>query len=213
MLRAEVRVVTYLRVKKFWEYQNADAWKKARKNKGGHKHPAWCKLYVARDLKLDAEEPIVRLVFYELLRLATVNANVIPNESETIAKAISMTPGQVAKAVDRLLKGAWLSETKSARPSREFLETFYTDRDREEIRKTSREPVGALEKPPKPAPTEARSNGNGWIENLNSYTGCKLVRGTHAFHAVRETLGTDRPPADWPYPRPTLAEIRKALAA
>lgn len=36
--------MTYLRVRNFWDYQNADIWKKAQGNKGGHRHPPWCKL-------------------------------------------------------------------------------------------------------------------------------------------------------------------------
>lgn len=111
--------MTYLRVRNFWNYQNADAWKKAKANKKGHKHPAWCKLYVARDFELDAERPIVRLVFLELLKLATIYANVIPNNSQLIANAISLPPKDVAQAIEELLNGAWLTETQSARRSRE----------------------------------------------------------------------------------------------
>lgn len=111
--------MSYLRIRKFWDYQNADAWKKARENKGGHRHPAWCKLYVARDLELDRQKPVVRLVFYELLRLATVHDNVIPNDMSTIANAISIPRQQVSEAIEILLKGAWLSQTSTPRRSRE----------------------------------------------------------------------------------------------
>lgn len=111
--------MSYLRIRNFWDYQNADAWTKARQNKGGHRHPAWCKLYVARDLELDAEKPIVRLVFYELLRLATVCGNVIPNDISRIANAISTPRQDVAQAIPRLLKGGWLLESATARRSRE----------------------------------------------------------------------------------------------
>jgi hypothetical protein len=69
-------------------------------------------------------------------------------------------------------------------------------------------------------PTEAevatereRRKRSGWVENLNSYTGCRYVRGTHELSAVYDPLGTERPPVGWPYPRPTRDEIRKALAA
>ena len=113
--------MTYLRVRNFWEYQNADVWKKAQENKGGHRHPPWCKLYVRHDFELMAEKPIVRLVFYELLKLATVSGNVIPNDISTIAKAISTPSQDTLKAIDRLLKGGWLSETSSPRRSRKIL--------------------------------------------------------------------------------------------
>jgi hypothetical protein len=111
--------VSYLRIKNFWEYQNADAWKKARKNKGGHKHPAWCKFHCARDQELDAEKPMTRLVFYELLRLSTIYENAILNDISKIAKAISMSPDATRQAIDRLLEVGWLSETKTPRRSRE----------------------------------------------------------------------------------------------
>lgn len=134
----------YLRVKNFWDYQNADAWKKARQNRGGHRHPAWCKLYVARDLELDAEKPVVRLVFYELLRLATVCENVIPNDISTIANAISMPRQAVGEAIPRLLKGGWLSESASARRSREPSRKFRAQTEieiREDIKKQNKGPT------------------------------------------------------------------------
>lgn len=57
----------------------------------------------------------------------------------------------------------------------------------------------------------AGESERGWVENLSSYTGCRHVRGEHGFGYVRDVLGTDRPPTDWPYARPTRAEILKAL--
>lgn len=128
--------MSYLRVKNFWDYQNADAWKKARENKGGHRHPAWCKLFVRRDMELEALSLTTRLVFYELLKLATTYENLILNDSEAISKAISVPRQQVSKAITELVKGRWLQETKTARrsrePSRKSLETFYTEQSREE---------------------------------------------------------------------------------
>jgi len=59
---------------------------------------------------------------------------------------------------------------------------------------------------------ETGSRGAGWVEKLSSYTGCRLVRGTHALGHRHDVLGTDRPPADWPYPRPTRQEVLAALA-
>lgn len=120
--------MTYLRIKSFWDYQNADVWKKARANKGGHRHPAWCKLFVQSDLELQSQRPMVRLVFYELLKLATRHANVIPNESEALAKAMSTPPKETREAITVLLQGGWLEETKTARasraPSRKSRESF-----------------------------------------------------------------------------------------
>lgn len=129
--------MTYLRIRNFWDYQNADVWKKAKANKKGHRHPPWCKLYVARDLEIDALPPITRLVFYELLRLATVTGNVIPNDISTIANAISIPRQEVAKAIPMLLKGAWLSETKTSRRSREFLDQKQIEKKKKEVPKSS----------------------------------------------------------------------------
>lgn len=190
--------MTYLRIKNFWSYQNADVWKKARANKSGHKHPAWCKLYVARDLELDALHPMVRLVFYELLRLATITGNVIPNDISTIAKAISTPRQEVVKAIPVLLKGAWLSETRSPRRSREILH-------HKEIEKEKKEPPIVPQEPP------VEKRGNGWVPNLGSYTGCKLVRGESGMAHVFDILGMDRPPRGWPHERPSRQQIASAL--
>lgn len=117
--------MTYLRVREFWEYQNADAWKKAlAAKKSERRYPTWCKLVVRRDRDMDTLPIATRLLYLELLRLAVEHTNVIPNDSEWIAKQISMTPGAVTKGITELLKGAWIQETKSNRLSREFLETF-----------------------------------------------------------------------------------------
>lgn len=62
------------------------------------------------------------------------------------------------------------------------------------------------------AERENQQRGKGWVDNLNAYTGCKLVRGTHAFSAKYDPLGTDRAPQDWPHPRPTRDEVLQALA-
>lgn len=56
-----------------------------------------------------------------------------------------------------------------------------------------------------------KTTKSGWVENLSNYTGCKLVRGSHGMGHRRDVLGTDRPPADWPYPRPSRQEILTAL--
>jgi hypothetical protein len=59
--------------------------------------------------------------------------------------------------------------------------------------------------------TSRASGRNGWVDDLNSYTGCRLVRGEIGSAHVYDPLGTERPPFNWPYERPTRAEIRKAL--
>lgn len=109
---------TYLRLRNFWEYQNADAWKKAQGNKNGAQHPAWCKLHARRDYEIDVLPIVTRLVWVELLRLATVYANAIPNDSQLIANAISIDSQAVSESIERLLKGRWIQVSRSNRLSR-----------------------------------------------------------------------------------------------
>jgi hypothetical protein len=45
---------------------------------------------------------------------------------------------------------------------------------------------------------------------LRRYTGCRRTRGTHGTGWKRDPLGTDKPPPDWPYDRPTLEEVLAA---
>ena len=52
-----------------------------------------------------------------------------------------------------------------------------------------------------------------FVPNLSSYTGCRLVRGTHGTSHKRDPLGMDKPPYVWPYPKPTRAEVAAALEA
>jgi len=76
-----------------------------------------------------------------------------------------------------------------------------------------RHPKPSEKPPPNPSLTaEISPSAHGWIDDLFSYTGCRLVRGSHAAQEVRDPLGKDPPPSDWPHPRPTIQEIRKALA-
>jgi hypothetical protein len=56
-----------------------------------------------------------------------------------------------------------------------------------------------------------QGRGNGWVDNLSQYTGCRYVRGEMAVSAKYDPLGTERPPSDWPHDRPTREEIRRAL--
>jgi hypothetical protein len=53
--------------------------------------------------------------------------------------------------------------------------------------------------------------GNGWVDNLGRYTGCRYIRGEFALTAKYDPLGTEAPPSGWTHERPTRDEIRKAL--
>jgi len=43
------------------------------------------------------------------------------------------------------------------------------------------------------------------------YTGARFVRGTHSGTHIKDPLGTDKPPPDWPYPPPSPEEVTQAL--
>jgi hypothetical protein len=60
---------------------------------------------------------------------------------------------------------------------------------------------------------EARRRAQAWIDTNGWPTGVGLRRGTHSFQQVQDTLGTERPPSDWPYRKPTFDEVARALAA
>ena len=48
---------------------------------------------------------------------------------------------------------------------------------------------------------------------LRRYTGCRWVRGQTAATHKYDPLGIDKPPANWPYEKPSKAEILNALDA
>lgn len=102
----------YLSVRNFWKYQNADVWKKA---KG---HPPWFKFFVSRDRELDQLDPSARLLFYELLASATRHSNVLEADLKWLWAETRLEPELIAEHLPTLLKGAWLSQTKTPRRSR-----------------------------------------------------------------------------------------------
>jgi hypothetical protein len=108
--------VTYLSVQNFWKYQDRNAWKKAKT------HPPWFKHYVHRDPELDKLPLAARLLFIELLGVATRYANVIEadlNGSEWDLNALwaetRIPPEVIAENLQLLIKGGWLSQTKTRR--------------------------------------------------------------------------------------------------
>ncbi len=118
--------MSYVRIRNWDRYQNADVFKKS---KG---RPPWCKLFTRRDLEFDAASIEARLLFYELLRVATEYANVMSNDLNWISRETRLPLKVVAKGLPELLKGAWLTETTSPRRSRKIREKFST---RQEVEK------------------------------------------------------------------------------
>lgn len=101
--------MNYLSVSNFWKYQDRNAWKKTKT------HPPWFKLYVHRDRELDALPQLARLLFYELLACATRNSNVLEADLNWIWAETRVEPETIREYLPVLLKGGWLSQTKSAR--------------------------------------------------------------------------------------------------
>jgi hypothetical protein len=104
--------VSYLSVTNFWKYQNADVWKKTKI------HPPWFKHYVHRDPELDKLEPAARLLFWEILAAATRYSNVLERDLNWLYAETRVEPELIAEHLPHLVKGGWLSETKSKRRSR-----------------------------------------------------------------------------------------------
>src|SRR5262249_1047968 len=73
------------------------------------------------------------------------------------------------------------------------------EKRREEIRPSLSTPtrdVGAGRES-NPNGLSSRPKPAGWIENLNSYTGCREVRGEGGIGHKYDPLGTAKPPVDW----------------
>lgn len=96
----------------FWKYQNADVWKKSKT------HPPWFKHFVHHDRELDKLPVVARLLFVEILKSATRHSNVLENDLNWLCGETRIAPDEIAEALPLLLKGGWLSETKSTRRSR-----------------------------------------------------------------------------------------------
>lgn len=56
-----------------------------------------------------------------------------------------------------------------------------------------------------------RRERSGYVDNLSSYTGVRIVRGEVGMSYVYDPLGTEPPPNDWPHLRPTKGEVLVAL--
>ncbi len=114
--------MSFLRIRNWEHYQNADIFKKAKGK------PPWVKLYTAMldDHELLALDPVTQLLFDRLLLLAAKTANAIPSDPEWIANRVGIKRESVTKGCAVLLKGAWLSETKTDRGSRIIRENIAT---------------------------------------------------------------------------------------
>lgn len=88
------------------------------------------------------------------------------------------------------------------------------EKRRENLSKEQRTPTEwerQREKELNQEPEQIEQRGNGWVDNLGKYTGCKIVRGEIGISHVYDPLGTEPRPANWPYPTPTRAEVFQAL--
>lgn len=132
----------YLRVKNFWAYQNADVWKKSRV------HPPWCKFFVHRDLELDQLPWEARLLWYELLGVATRYANAFLSETQWIANETRMPPSIVRKHLPRLVEGGWLSYSSTGRRSRKILDKALDQKKKEKKKETPLTPLTEISETP-----------------------------------------------------------------
>lgn len=101
--------MTYLSVTNFWKYQDRNAWKKTKT------HPPWFKFYVHRDQDIDHLPVAARLLFIELLAVATRYRNVLEADPNWIRMETRIELELITENLPLLLKGGWLRETKTAR--------------------------------------------------------------------------------------------------
>lgn len=58
-----------------------------------------------------------------------------------------------------------------------------------------------------------RAPMSAFIDEYGWPTGCRLKRGSHSVTHDYDVLGTERPPAGWPYDRPERADVEAMLLA
>jgi len=163
------------------------------------RNPTWLKLYVelaSRDEWLaltDADRGLLVLLWVEYARSnGRLRAANVPAKDRQRSRKRSF----------ERLKEAGFIELSSSPPAR--------GRAREEGE-------GEKDNPQPPSQTAKGApskNGTGpklTKRELAKFTGCRFVRGSHGSTFVRDPLGQDRPPNDWPYARPTREEVQTAL--
>lgn len=114
---------SYLRIKNWEHFQNADIFKKS------NGCPPWVKFYTAMldDYELGRLPYGTQLTYLKLLLVAAKTSNAIPNDIEWLAKQTGIDSGTILESVGLLLEGAWLSQTKSPRRSRKIRESLAKD--------------------------------------------------------------------------------------
>lgn len=119
--------MSYLSVVNFWKFQNADAWKKAKT------HPPWFKCYVHRDRDIDALPLEARLLWIELLAVATRYSNVLEADLNWLWAETRIKPDVIAEMLPMLIKGGWLSQTETRRRSRKVSRGNLPDPGRQDL--------------------------------------------------------------------------------
>ncbi len=147
----------YLRVRNFEKYQNADIFKKS---KG---RPPWVKLHrdMLEDEQLLALPYEAQLLFDRLLLVAASQRNAFSSDSEWIAGRTRMDSQTIAKCVPMLVKGRWLSQTKTPRLSRKILEPREKNSPprREEKKNAPKERSSSSYRSKEATPATASANG------------------------------------------------------
>lgn len=192
---------SYIRIRNWEKYQHKDVWKKS----GGT--PPWIKNYT----KLLHDDDYIglplaaRAILHGLwLMYAAAGQDVNKNTSRHLLSTNKGESRHFQEHLDALNHAGFIEFV--SQPARTSLATR-EEESREEVSK----PLTALQDHSRETEIPNKQRGQGWVDNLGSYTGCRYVRGTHAFGAVYDVLGTEHPPVDWPHSRPTRQEIHQEL--
>ena len=160
--------------------------------------PFWVKDYLDQLDRDDYMELTFaqRGLLLDLRKLYARRRGVVRGDTTVLTRAL--TQKVTERQLEALNDGGWI-EFSSSRPLA-LARARARSREKEEEKETP------------PTPPNGGAPGLGKKE-LRKYTGCRMTRGSHGFGYVRDPLGTDRPPADWPYERPSKEEVGAALAA
>lgn len=191
----------------------------------GDRRPVWVKNYTEQ---LDNEDYLelpaaARGLLHDLRLLYAKRKKVLPWEPKTLSFLLGYSV--TSRDLNRLRKAGFLGISASKPASKPASDLLATQRAREDVDvEPPKPPTGGLEGFPIPGllrDVEQSANGKPVSERLRAlglrardlrkYTGCRETRGSHSRTHHHDVLGTDRPPPEWPHPKPKPEEILTAL--
>lgn len=130
----------------------------------------------------------------------------LPGDASTLTRRLGQ---KVPRATLESLSDAGFIEFVASKPLAQRYQVA-SSRARARSREERRE------EPPQTPPQSGGAprlspNGKLSARALRRFTGCRAVRGSHGASFVRDVLGTDRPPSDWPHEPPSRAQVEAAL--